>query len=61
MVFLWGQGNYFINKYEVDFWKNTLLKMQEKYSQEYTIIDWKKEKEETIIFEPYIPLEELPF
>lgn len=53
------EGSYFINKYEIDFWKSTLLKMQEKYSKEYTIIDWKKEKNESIIFEPDILLEEI--
>ncbi|MBZ9692420.1 hypothetical protein [Clostridium sp. M14] len=55
------EGSYSINKYHINLWKNTLLKMQEKYPEEYTIIDWKKEKEDSIVFEPYIPLEELPF
>ncbi|MBN1060211.1 hypothetical protein [Clostridium botulinum] len=55
------EGSYYINKYDINLWKNTLLKMEEKFPNQYTIIDWEKEKDESIIFEPYIPLEELPF
>ncbi|NFT91064.1 hypothetical protein FDF86_01355 [Clostridium botulinum] len=55
------EGNYFINKSEIDFWKNISLKMLEKHSDEFSIINWEKEKEESMIFEPYISLEELPF
>ena len=55
------EGSYSINKYEIDFWKNTSLKMEEKFPNQYTIIDWEKEKNESINFQPYIPLEELPF
>ncbi len=55
------EGSYYINKYDINLWKNTSLKMEEKFPNQYTIIDWEKEKDESIIFEPYIPLEELPF
>ncbi|HBJ1650189.1 TPA: hypothetical protein LA460_000613 [Clostridium botulinum] len=55
------EGSYYIHKYDINLWKNTSIKMQAKHPEEYIIIDWKKEKNESIIFEPYIPLEELPF
>lgn len=35
--------------------------MKEEFSDEVYIIDWENEKEKSMIFESYIPLEELPF
>ncbi|NFT08364.1 hypothetical protein FDF26_15090 [Clostridium botulinum] len=54
-------GNYFIHESEINLWKRISNRMKEEFSDEFCIIDWEKEKEESIIFEPYIPLKELSF
>ena len=55
------EGNYFINNNEIDLWKRVSNCMREEYSNEFSIIDWEKEEEESLVLEPYIPVEELPF
>ncbi len=55
------EGNYFINNSEIDLWKRISNHMKEEYSHEFSIIDWEKEEEESLVWEPYIPVEELPF
>ncbi|MCS6110980.1 hypothetical protein FDB55_01945 [Clostridium botulinum] len=55
------EGNYCIDESEINLWKKISNRMKEEYSNEITIIDWEKEKEESIIFKSYMPLEELPF
>ena len=35
--------------------------MKEEYSNKFSIIDWEKEEKESLVLEPYIQIEELPF
>ncbi|WP_315078586.1 hypothetical protein [uncultured Clostridium sp.] len=55
------EGNYFIDESEINLWMRISNRMKEEYSNEFIIIDWEKEEEESLVWEPYILLEELPF
>ncbi|MBN1065414.1 hypothetical protein [Clostridium botulinum] len=55
------ESNYFIEESKIDSWKRISNHMKEEYSNEFSIIDWQKEEEESLVWEPYIPIEELPF
>ncbi|GAA0078921.1 hypothetical protein UT300005_33000 [Clostridium sp. CTA-5] len=59
--FVGREGNYFINERKIDLWKKIAKHIHEECQDECAIINWEKEEKESIAWEEYIPLEELPF
>ena len=55
------EGNYYIDTYQIESWKQVSNTMFERRSDEYTIIDWEKEENENLSWMGKIAEEKLPF
>lgn len=55
-------GNYYIDKSEINLWKEVTKDMQKQYPDYYEITNWRKERDDTFLNnEVYIGEAELPF
>ena len=55
------EGNFYIDTYEIDLWKEVSNRMIEKYHDEYTIIHWENDEKEGLVWMAHIAEEDLPF
>lgn len=44
-------GNYFIEEIHIDSWKKSSLSCEQKWPEEYMVIDWEKEENEAVMDE----------